>query len=185
MRAIAVLTLMSSLAWPALSSNFSYGTRTVQAPEIGVVTNWVIRTGGVSYAFMPPSQWRFEPQPGEPRLVWVSPDYARISITLQTELLQELDPGNAAKLERYVQERLPEGTVRDRVRFHTESETGTAFDIAWNGPQHTPMRARLGVIQLAGSNFEFLLSAEAERFSKVLVAFNGLLTSFQVVKPPN
>lgn len=176
--------LLLSLAVQGKDPAFAYGTRTLELPEIGVVTNWVIRTGTGAYAFMPPNGWRFEAHPGEPRLVWVAADTARISITAQTRELLEVATASPDRLEQYVKNRLPQGDIRGQTRIHTEGESGTAFDVSWRGVQDTPMRTRLGIVKVGGSTFEFALSTEAATFSDFVAAFNGMLTSFQPTRQP-
>lgn len=183
-RLLVCASLLLSLTVRGKDAVFAYGTRTIELPEIGVVTNWVVRTGTGAYAFMPPNGWRFEAHPGEPRLVWVAADSARISITAQTPQLLEVATANRASLEQYVKNRLPQGAIQGQANFHTEGEEGTAFDVSWRGTHNILMLTRLGVVKVGGSTFEFALSTEAAHFSRFLTAFNGLLSSFQPSRQP-
>jgi hypothetical protein len=182
MQPLMLLSLVLILSLPGRCAGFVHGTRTVELPELGTVTNWVLQTETATFAFMPPVRWTFEPQPGQPHLVWVAPDYSRITLTAQTEALKKLNPTNQVQLEQYLAGRLGEVKVRDRLRFHTGSESGQAFDLVSSGPGGDARRTRVGIARISGSTFEFTLTAEPAHFSAALPAFNGLLTSFHTVR---
>ncbi len=163
------------------AQDFGVSTRKLVLPEVGVVTNWVIRVGGEGYSFMPPLGWRRD-HAVRGGVGWVSERGVRLVLERAPEAWLSLAGTNAVNCEAAIARDFPEARMVGRSRCYTEGGEGVMVDLEWEGVQGESMISRVSVVDFSGVGFRFILTARRTLFGGAVSAYQGVLTSFQPVR---
>lgn len=165
------------------SGRFELQSRKLEAPEMGTITQWMLRTDDGFFGFMPPRGASLETDaerrvlrirpPGQPDiLVTILPDAALAAGELDRKALKELALRD-----------LPMCHVTDQGAFHTESERGLFFELTSTRDAGDATVTRIGYARISGVLFEFRTTCTVREARSAFRVFQDLLTSFQALGP--
>ena len=171
-------------AQPARAAGrFELQSRKIEAPEMGRITQWMLRTEHGFFGFMVPRGTSLETEAAKGVL--------RIRVTGQPDLVVTtlpdtvIDPGDLDQktLREMVLRHHPGTEVAVEGVFHTESEQGFFFDLTSPRDAGAATITRIGYARVHGALFEFRMTCAANRVQSSFRTFQDFLTSFQPLGP--
>lgn len=159
---------------------FELSTRVLEPPEMGPVTNYVVTVGSTKVCFMPPPTWTVRMDAAHNCITLCSGREEQINLLVHEPA--KLDPAtNEASaygdeiLQRY------DGAVlvREGICF-SEADQGEFVDLDWN-VHNLVYRIRATKLSAGGTNFEAIFQTTPARADTAVMAWRGLITSFQAI----
>ncbi|PYL01532.1 MAG: hypothetical protein DME19_01345 [Verrucomicrobia bacterium] len=173
--------------WPkavGAEEEFRLVTETLEIPERGVVTVYVLLAEGHRFSFLPPTRWSVRPDAPK-KAVHLLPEDLRAGISFKIQAGQngakpELNP---RQLREQLLERYPQARISDEFKCYAGGSEGVAFDIERMVGQETSASSRLAFVAFKGGTVEFELTANTSRFADYHLSFGRLLSSFRIDPP--
>jgi hypothetical protein len=163
------------------ADRFQITIRTLQLPEMGTVTNWILRTADGAFCFMPPFGSSIYGDTAERFFSLTRAGSPTIFVRLHKEPNRQKQPLNREALRERVLRDRAQAKVVDEGIARTESEEGFFFDVRWATSSGTVSQSRHVFVRVKGVLFEFSTTAPPGQFEAATSPLQDLLTSFQAL----
>ncbi|HKS37627.1 MAG TPA: hypothetical protein VJW76_10590 [Verrucomicrobiae bacterium] len=156
-------------------------SETVNIPERGEVTGYVVRVVGREFRFIPPNKWSVKYDPVKKTATLLPPDLeAGLSFTMTTALDAPGEDLKPDRLRDLILTRYPEASITAEFKCYAAGKTGLAFEFEQVIEKETKAAFRLAFVPFDGGVIEFELKTTGSKLPAYHHAFGNLLNSFRI-----
>ena len=178
------VVLRLALATAHAAETNALETETVNIPERGEVTIYVLRIEGKEFRFYPPNKWSVRYDPAKKTVTLLPPNLdAGLSITIAPEPDASRGSLKPEPLRELILTRYPEANITSEFRCYAAGKTGLAFEFERMLEKETKAAFRLAFVPFEGGVIEFELKTTGSKLPAYHHIFGNLLNSFRIGPP--
>lgn len=175
----AVLLLV--LAPVQAADGYSLDTESVNIPERGEVTGYVLRVEDKEFRFIPPNKWSVRYDPAKKTVTLLPPDLeAGLSVTIATEPDESGGNLKPEQLRELILTRYPGARITAEFRCYAAGRAGLAFEFERMLEKETKAAFRIAFVPFEGGVIEFELKTTGSKLPAYHHTFGNLLNSFRI-----
>ena len=173
--------LLLALATVRAADGDALDTESVNIPERGEVTVYVLRVEGKEFRFIPPRTWSVRYDPAKKTVTLLPPDLdAGLSMTIAPEPDASRGSLKPEPLRELILTRYPEANITSEFRCYAAGKTGLAFEFERMLEKETKAAFRIAFVPFDGGVIEFELKTTGSKLPAYHHIFGNLLNSFRI-----
>jgi hypothetical protein len=178
------VVLLLALATAHAVDGSALDTETVNIPERGEVTIYVLRIEGKEFRFIPPNKWSVRFDPPKKTVTLLPPDLnAGLSIAIVTEPDESEKSLKPEPLRELILTRYPESKITAEFSCHAAGKAGLAFEFERMLEKETKAAFRIAFVPFDGGVIEFELRTTGSKLPDYHHIFGNVLNSFRIGPP--
>lgn len=159
-------------------------SETLNTPEQGEVTEYVLRVEDREFRFIPRRKWTVKYDPTKKTVTLLPPDLeAGLSFTITTEPDEVLADMKPERLRELILTRYPGARITSEFKCYTGGRSGLAFEFELMLEKETTAAFRVAFVPFDGGVIEFELKTTGSNLAAYHHTFGNLLNSFRVGPP--
>lgn len=163
----------------ATAEPFALTTRVVDVPEIGQVTNSVIRLAGCEFTFVQPTGWKVALNGTTRTVSWTSADFTSVMHFKVSILPGGGQTTQTEELKHVVLQELPAARIVEEFPCYTAGRNGTGVDLERVQGTGT-MSSRVALIRFGEGSVRIELTTSPEQFADRQMDFSRFLNSLRI-----